>query len=173
MSTNTPVLPPGMRASHCPGFSYWTLYSGAPTRADWLGDFVTDDFGALVLLDGQAKLANCDFWYSHRIGLEDSCHLYEQRDNGLRNGAEGAGYSNPFDALPAPLVAEITFAADVFGDTRITIAPDGRLRDDAPPPLYRVEIGGNAPLYLSHAQLAALTLAGQHLCGMGNTQVAA
>lgn len=127
-------------------------------------DCVVDDFGDLVRI-GTAWEANLDFWHSHRQFLEDSAWaLLEHRaalERAQRDAETRAAETRAL-FFAQPVTAELTPAGDTeWGEAEIRIG-----RDERPfyVPHVRLYCGGQEPLILSHAQLAALLVAAEELC---------
>lgn len=169
--TNRPVLRPGDSALFVQGMPWWTIgthsHSGDTCTLDFLGAYVTDDFGNLALITGDAYDAAVCFWYSHRNGQCEAAAQFEYQTELARQARERADFeaANTRALLrPEPIVVEIGEPHTLLGDVDIRVGPDARVPGEQGPALYRLHAHGNEPIWLTHAQLAAVGVAAQHLC---------
>lgn len=169
--TDRPVLPAGDQALHPQGMPWWTIgrysHSGDTCTLDFLGAYVTDDFGNLTLITGHAYDAAVRFWNSHRCGQCDAAATFEHAAELARQAQERADFeaANTRRLLqPEPIVVEIGEPDALLGDVDVRVGADARVPGDRGPALYRLAVHGNDPIWLTHAQLAAVGVAAQHLC---------
>lgn len=169
--TDRPVLPADAQALHPQGMPWWTIgtysHSGDTCTLNFLGAYVTDDFGNLTLITGDAYDAAVRFWTSHRSGQEESAAQFEDQAERARQAQERADFeaANTRALLrPEPIVVEIDEPNAVLGDVDVRVGPDARNPGEQGPALYRLHVHGNDPIWLTHAQLAAVGVAAQHLC---------
>jgi hypothetical protein len=161
--TGRPLLPPNWSAQHLPAGA-WVLFHWGSNTASGLQEShlaVTDDHGTLTLLNAEASH---QFWLWDRSeDPEDSAADWLA----AQIAAEHARIKARDDAeqtrallRPPPVTAEIcTDQADEFVSADILVGHDVRRHC----PRYRLVVAGEEPITVTHAQLAALMLAGQQI----------
>lgn len=171
--TDCPVLATGAQALHPLGMPWWTIatfHEAAAESLAWvdvLGAYVTDDFGNLQRITGDAYDAAVRFWNSHRCGQCEAAAGFEHQAELARQARERADFeaANTRALLrPEPIVVEIDEPTAILGDVDVRVGPDARNPGEQGPALYRLHVHGNDPIWITHAQLAAVGVAAQHLC---------
>lgn len=166
-----PLLPADHYAIRPRGMPWWTVYrlsfKLAPAGEDHSGAYVTDDFGFLTRITGDTYQAAERFWLSHSQGQEEAAAQWEHQAELTRQARERAEFeaANTRALLrPEPIVVEISEPGPEHGDIDVQVGPDARVPGERGPALYRVSVAGNDTIWCTHAQLAALGMAAQHLC---------
>lgn len=165
MTTDQPVLPRYWSALHRRAAAHYSLYQHGPAPDYAVQEHfraVVDCHGDLVRLDADADLAHW-LWIGsedyEEAGWQQAEHeraVFEAEQRQARDA------SRTRDLLrPPPVTVEIvTEPEHPLCVASVVVGPDPRI--DAP--LYSLRIGHESPVLITHAQLAALMLAGQQLC---------
>lgn len=123
------------------------------------GRGLMDDFGTLIRID----TVRDRHWALRGVDTHETCDPAEAHEAFLDNLYPlrhlWAAQEKATLARPAPVIA--TVDAHDWHTARITITSDPRI--DVP--TYLLEVGGEQPLLVSHAQLAALLVAAESIVG--------
>lgn len=163
-ATDQPVLRSGWHAVRSIEAAMWSL--GVFESAGQLITTycaVVDDFGTLQVLDNQALDRNTAYWistYAVDAAATDwwlqSCEVAGH----ARQQHQAAARTREL-LRPQPVTVEIvTEPPHPLCVATIVVGDDPRI--DAP--LYSIHVGREEAITITHAQLAALMLAGQQLC---------
>lgn len=129
---------------------------------------VVDDFGALVPIDDAGRWKA--YHWAEGEHLEPAAWLWREQHDALLDAqiARSRAERRAADlARPPPVTVEIqTEPIDLMCVASIVLGPDPRVDS----PHYSVHAPGQDPLWLSHAQLAALMLDAQQICKAAKPQ---
>jgi hypothetical protein len=175
MTPRTPTLAASAdftSATRLNGTCWYTCFRWDPTqpvgqRVQDLGAYVVDDYGTLVRITGDTFMAAERFYFSHSQGQEEAAAQWvedQARADASRQRADFEATNTRKLLRPEPIVVEIGAGETEHGDIEVQVGPDARTPGTPGPPLYRVTVAGNDHIWITHAQLAALGLAAQHLC---------
>jgi len=158
-ATDAPVLPAPFEAHRQWDTGSWSV-TILGTKLDVLASFeaVVDDHGNLVALPLDLAWARLETW-ADSDWMEPAAWAWREAQRHAQRASLLAQMSPPA-RIPTPVVAEvITEPLDDFLVASIVVSDDN---PDAGPP-YSLHMGHEAPLLMTHSQLAALMLAGQQL----------
>lgn len=165
--TDKPVASPCWQAVRHAETGHWVLYlidtsQGAP-KVRTRQVMVVDDFGSLVLLDNDTCLTAWMVWTDSEDFEAAGRELIEARMHAERTAQRARRQAADTRALlqPPPVRVVLDDAPALYPSYAATIDISHDVRTQTP--TYRIT-ASHQVLVLTHAQLAALMLAGQQIC---------
>lgn len=165
--TDAPVVAPCWQAIRHAAAGQWVLYlmdtSGSAPKVRAKQVMVVDDFGSLVLLDDDACHAVWAAWTDSEDWEDAGRELIERQVLALRAESTARRQALATGALlrPPPVRATLDQAPTLYPEHAATIDLSHDVRTQSP--TYRIT-ADHQVMVLTHAQLAALMLAGLQIC---------